>query len=113
MTIPLEQLLAQSRGALPLDLPPATFSPRAIAPEGGVVGDVMTINTDGFPKFKAPAASAISGVPAGGTGMSVYVRGDVIYASDVTTLARLGIGAINTALMSTGTLPNWRRVTAA
>ncbi|CDO34429.1 hypothetical protein [Novosphingobium sp. KN65.2] len=43
----------------------------------------------------------------GGTGMSSYIAGDLIYAANATTLAQLGIGTTNYVLTSNGTLPTW------
>jgi hypothetical protein len=56
------------------------------------------------------AASQITGVLAaihGGTGLSSYAIGDLLYASSTTTLARLPIGTANYLLTSTGTLATW------
>ena len=43
----------------------------------------------------------------GGTGFSSYLAGDLIYAASGSVLARLGIGAANYVLTSTGTFPSW------
>jgi hypothetical protein len=43
----------------------------------------------------------------GGTGISVYTAGDMIYASTTTSLIQLPIGPANTILSSNGTLPYW------
>lgn len=43
----------------------------------------------------------------GGTGMSSYIAGDMLYAANSTTLAQLGIGASGRIISSTGSLPTW------
>lgn len=43
----------------------------------------------------------------GGTGQSSYTNGDLLYASGTTTLSKLGIGAANTVLTSSGAAPQW------
>ena len=43
----------------------------------------------------------------GGTGISTYAGGDLLYASGTTTLAKLGIGAANYVLTSSGTAPQY------
>jgi hypothetical protein len=46
-------------------------------------------------------------VANGGTGFSSYTAGDMLYASGVTTLAKLPIGASGTVMQSDGTAPFW------
>lgn len=43
----------------------------------------------------------------GGSGQSSYTTGDMLYASGASALSRLGIGAANRVLASTGSAPNW------
>jgi hypothetical protein len=43
----------------------------------------------------------------GGTGISTYTGGDLLYASGTTTLAKLGIGSANYVLTSSGTAPQY------
>ena len=43
----------------------------------------------------------------GGTGLTSYTIGDILYASATTTLSKLGIGTVDYVLKSTGTLPSW------
>lgn len=43
----------------------------------------------------------------GGTGFTSYLAGDMIYAANGTTLARLGIGVNGAVLTSNGSLPSW------
>jgi hypothetical protein len=51
-------------------------------------------------------ATAI-GAAYGGTGLTSYTAGDTIYATGSTTLAKLGIGAVNRIMTSTGSAPQW------
>ncbi|MBI3335120.1 MAG: hypothetical protein HY001_01305 [Candidatus Portnoybacteria bacterium] len=46
-------------------------------------------------------------VTVGGTGLSSYTGGDLLYASGATTLSKLGIGTANTVLTSSGSAPQW------
>lgn len=43
----------------------------------------------------------------GGTGLSSYTAGDLVYYAAGTALTKLGIGASTTILTSTGTAPQW------
>jgi hypothetical protein len=47
------------------------------------------------------------GVPYGGTGLSSYTLGDLLYATGTTALSKLAIGANTYILASTGTAPQW------
>lgn len=47
------------------------------------------------------------GVGYGGTGLTSYTLGDLLYASGTTTLSKLGIGAANYVLTSSGTAPQY------
>lgn len=56
------------------------------------------------------AASKITGTLAvanGGTGLSSYSVGDIVYASGASTLAGLGIGSNTYILTSSGSAPQW------
>jgi len=44
---------------------------------------------------------------SGGTGLSSYTAGDLSYYATGTTLTKLGIGAANAVLTSSGTAPQW------
>jgi hypothetical protein len=46
-------------------------------------------------------------VPQGGTGLTSYSIGDILYASAPTLLSKLPIGATNLVLKSTGSAPSW------
>lgn len=43
----------------------------------------------------------------GGTSQSAYTQGDILYSSATNTLSKLGIGAVNYILTSTGSVPQW------
>lgn len=47
---------------------------------------------------------------AGGTGLTTYTAGDLLYYATGTTLSKLGIGSNGTILKSTGTAPAWETV---
>ncbi len=96
----------------------------------GAVGEVLTI-TGGLPSWESPgAAGLIDGGGAaneiaywtdantlthevqldetrGGTGISSYVAGDMLYASGVNTLAKLGISSDGRYLRIVGGIPTW------
>ena len=44
---------------------------------------------------------------AGGTGLTSYTAGDLLYFASGTTLSKLAIGASTTILTSSGTAPQW------
>jgi len=48
----------------------------------------------------------------GGTEISSYITGDILYASGTTTLSRLAIGSSNRFLMSNGSAPVWSSFTS-
>ena len=54
-----------------------------------------------------PANSASLKTTYGGTGVTSYTAGDVPYFATGTALSKLGIGAANTVLTSSGSAPQW------
>ena len=52
-------------------------------------------------------AAAVRSPSLGGTGISSYVAGDILYASGTTTLAKVSIGDAGTFLTSDGSAPSW------
>lgn len=51
-------------------------------------------------------------ITSGGTGLTSYAAGDILYASaSTTTLAKLSIGAANQILTSNGVAPTWTNLT--
>lgn len=78
------------------------------------LGSELAINiTDGklFYKDNANNVQVIAWkttpTTAGGTGLTSYTAGDLLYYATGTTLSKLGIGAANTVLTSSGTAPQW------
>ena len=67
-------------------------------------------NGSDFALVASTDASKLTGVLAvanGGTGLSSYTAGDLVYASGATTISKLAIGNANTVLTSSGTAPQW------
>jgi hypothetical protein len=78
------------------------------------LGSELAINiTDGklFYKDNANAIQVIgwktTPTTAGGTGLTSYTAGDLLYYATGTTLAKLAIGASTTVLTSSGSAPQW------
>ena len=94
-------------------------STAAAAPIAGnltnsTLGSELAINiTDGklFYKDNANAIQVIgwktTPTTAGGTGLTSYTAGDLLYYASGTALSKLGIGAANTVLTSSGSAPQW------
>jgi hypothetical protein len=55
----------------------------------------------------APQWSASLDTTQGGTGLTTFTAGDLPYYAAGTALSKLGIGAANTVLTSSGTAPQW------
>jgi len=55
----------------------------------------------------AVTLSGTLGASSGGTGLTTYTAGEIIYASGTSTLTGLGIGATNYVLTSTGSAPQY------
>ena len=55
----------------------------------------------------APQWSTSLDTTQGGTGLTTYTAGDLPYYATGTALSKLGIGAANTVLTSSGTAPQW------
>jgi hypothetical protein len=53
------------------------------------------------------SSSGIVQVAAGGTGLSSYTSGDLVYASASTTLSKLAIGSAGQSLVVSSSLPAW------
>lgn len=66
------------------------------------------------PSFRALVADDLPTVPAtkGGTGLTAYTTGDIIYASSSTSMARLAGVATGNALLSggVGSAPSWGKI---
>lgn len=92
----------------------AAAAPAAGSLTNSTLGSELAINiTDGklFYKDNANAIQVIGWktVPtsAGGTGLTSYTAGDLIYYASGTTLTKLAIGATGRWLGSSGTAPQW------
>jgi hypothetical protein len=92
----------------------AAVAPSASNLTNSTLGSELAINiTDGklFYKDNANAIQVIGWktVPttAGGTGLTSYTAGDTLFYASGTVLSKLGIGAANTVLTSSGTAPQW------
>lgn len=51
--------------------------------------------------------SAAIGISQGGTGLTTYTKGDLIYSGSNNSLTQLNIGASDTVLVSDGLIPGW------
>lgn len=86
---------------------PFSITFKATGQTGGVTipnGATYLIYVDGV-----NAVQATGNVANGGTGLSTYTSGDMIYASGTTTLAKLAATATGNVLLS-GTAPSWGKV---
>jgi len=91
------QLLASKAGA--------SGSVTSVDVSGGTTG----LTTSGGPVTTSGTITLAGTLVAGngGTGLSSYTAGDVVYASGTTTLSKLGIGASGYVMTSSGTAPQW------
>jgi hypothetical protein len=92
----------------------ASQAPTASNLTNSTLGSELAINiTDGklFYKDNANAIQVIgwktTPTTAGGTGLTSYTAGDLLYYATGTTLSKLAIGASATILTSSGTAPQW------
>jgi hypothetical protein len=100
-------------------------STAAAAPVAGnltnsTLGSELAINiTDGklFYKDNANAVQVIgwktTPTSAGGTGLTSYTAGDMLYYASGTTLSKLGIGSADYVMTSSGTAPQWSQFVKA
>lgn len=95
-----------------------TYSPTLgylIVPDLDVIGEILQdsatlIDDDG--NYLGAYTGTVVGEAYGGTGLSSYTTGDLIYASGTDTLGRLGVGTAGKLLRSSGTAPAWSTATA-
>lgn len=92
----------------------ASQAPSAGNLTNNTLGSELAINiTDGklFYKDNANAIQVIgwktTPTSAGGTGLTSYTAGDLLYYASGTTLSKLAIGASTTILTSSGSAPQW------
>jgi len=84
-----------------------TLAPGQVFVKAGVI-DAGTLDTYDSSYFLNPA-NLTSNVPVnrGGTGLGIYVAGDMLYAGAATTINTLPIAQANTVMTSTGFAPQW------
>jgi hypothetical protein len=92
----------------------ATSIPTLITFSSGLTISSGTITFTGFSGVVTASggvitSSATLGVALGGTNIASYTAGDMLYATGSTTLAKLGIGATNGAIMMSNgsSAPSW------
>ena len=92
----------------------ASNAPLAANLTNSTLGSELAINiTDGklFYKDNANAVQVIgwktTPTSAGGTGLTSYTAGDLLYYASGTTLTKLAIGASTTIMTSSGSAPQW------
>ncbi|OHA62618.1 MAG: hypothetical protein A2117_01005 [Candidatus Wildermuthbacteria bacterium GWA2_46_15] len=79
----------------------------------GSSGQVLQSNVTGAPTWTTDIsgkASNVTGTVAadhGGTGLTSYTAGDMVYYSSGTALSKVNIGTANKVLISSGTAPQW------
>lgn len=92
----------------------ASNTPSASNLTNGTLGSELAINiADGKLFYKDTGnnvqviAWKTTPTTAGGTGLTSFTAGDLPYYATGTALSKLGIGAANTVLTSSGTAPQW------
>ena len=84
----------------------------ALSSASTIVGTEVLPIVQSSATVKVSVANLTSGLGTiiatkGGTGQTSYSVGDIIYSDTITTLAKLGIGAANYVLTSSGTVPQY------
>ncbi len=102
MALPPKTITALSAGTAIQDSDPFESVQGGIS----IKQPASALNTYILSKFSATPQAPGNG----GTGITVYTTGDVIYASGGSALAKLGIAAVGNALISTGALPAWGKI---
>ena len=97
----------------------ASQAPLAANLTNSTLGSELAINiTDGklFYKDNGGGVQVIgwktTPTTAGGTGLTSYTAGDLLYFSSGTALSKLGIGTNGQVLKSTGSAPAWENVSS-
>lgn len=70
-------------------------------------GQITSATNTSIAIAASQVTSGTLAVAQGGTGLSTYTAGDLIYATGATTLAKLGLGATDYVLTSSGTAPQY------
>ena len=103
----------------------SSLTSNAVLLGGATVGSVgpgavntVLLGTGGAPSFGAVdlSTAAVTGtlpVGNGGTGLTTYSSGDMLYASAANTLSQLGIGSADNVLVVSGGFPTWGTVNLA
>ncbi len=66
------------------------------------------VNVNMLPPVPANTGlTGTAGVGNGGTGLTTYAQGDILYAPSVNTVGKLAVGTAGQVMTSTGTLPQW------
>jgi len=78
----------------------------------GIKNKYLSFKNDLYNEIKKLATlsttfEGILSVSQGGTNITSYSTGDILYASNTTTLSKLSIGSSNTLLYSTGLIPSY------
>lgn len=110
-TAGLKSLYYKSRAASPSSVGVVRLGKSEILGWRNEAGDGdNTLTTDSSNRLVYNGSVVVAGtisVASGGTGLTSYTAGDMIYASGTTTLSKLGIGTANYVLRSDGSAPNW------
>lgn len=92
----------------------ATNAPTAGNLLNNATGSELAINIADGKLFYKDSANAVQVIgwkttptTAGGTGLTSYTAGDMVYWASGTAFTKLGIGASGTVLTSSGTAPQW------
>jgi hypothetical protein len=91
----------------------ATPTAGAVAYGTGTAYDFTSAGSSGQPLLSGGVGVPTFGTlatGAGGTGLTSYTAGDLIYYASGTAFTKLGIGASTTILTSTGSAPQWSTV---
>ena len=106
-------------------LPESSLTSNAVLLGGATVTDTgvgaantVLLGTGPAPSFGAVdlSTAAVTGtlpVGNGGTGLTTYSSGDMLYASAANTLSQLGIGSADNVLVVSGGFPTWGTVNLA
>ena len=118
-TAGLKSLYYQSRNASPADAGQVRLgNAETIAWRNNADSDnnTLAVNSSDQLVYNGTVLASSGGVvpvPAGGTGLSSYTTGDILYASASTTLAKLAVGAAGTVLKGGGATPAYGAVVNA
>jgi hypothetical protein len=80
---------------------------RNAANDGNLLLSVNGSNQLLFNGVALVTTASVVGVAQGGTNISAYTAGDMLYATSATTLAKLAISTANRVLVSSGSAPSW------